>query len=81
MILKFRYESVRIVIFQTCAFEELRIQILSADYQFSVILDLNNFGPGYMIRLSRDELIGGIILIYGNKSPILNKSSRHHERN
>ena len=42
MILKFRYESVRIVIIQTCAFEELRIQILSADYQFGVILALNN---------------------------------------
>ena len=63
-----------------CASKELRILILSADYQFGVILVLNNLGPGYMIPLSRDELIGGIILMYGNKSPSLNKSSRHHEK-
>ena len=52
------------VIFQTCASKELRILVLSADYQFDVICNivLNNLGSGYMIRLSRDELIGGIIL-------------------
>ena len=44
------------MIFQTCGSKELRILVLSADYQFDVILVLNNLGSGYMIRLSRDEL-------------------------